>query len=206
MKKLLFIIPAYFLFCSLTNAQDIKATTENEKKVILNTNGSWVYAAAGKSEPVPAAGASDCSSYIETTEDKVTGRKTTSSKETIIVSKDGGKKGFGIYLMQGSKGSLIFSIQAVGAESNCIDEGAKINILFTDGSRMELASNSDVNCKGNATVYFGGVFGKKKQMDELQAKKIQTMRVWTSRGYVEEDFTTDQSTQIMQAAKCLINQ
>ncbi len=65
-------------------------------------------------------------------------------------------------------------IQAVGAGS-CIDEGSKINILFTDGTRLELVSEDDYNCKGKATAYFGDVFGKKTQLAELKTKKIQTM-------------------------------
>ncbi len=39
-------------------------------------------------------------------------------------------------MIQSSIGGLILVIQAVGAVS-CIDEGEKINILFTDGSRLE---------------------------------------------------------------------
>lgn len=99
-------------------------------------------------------------------------------------------------MMNGSSGGLILVIQAVGAGS-CIDEGAKINILFDDGSRLELSSNGDFNCKGKATVYFGGSFGKRKELNELKTKKISTMRVWTSDSYVEKDFAQDNKDEFL---------
>ncbi|MFY9352842.1 MAG: hypothetical protein WBI52_07565 [Bacteroidales bacterium] len=145
---------------------------------------------------------SDCSNWIDTVIDKVTGDTLISSKKTLIVSTDGGKTGFGIWMMQSSVSDLILVIQAVGAGS-CIDEGEKINILFTDGSRLELANDGDFNCEEEATVYFGGIFGKKKQLEELKTKKIQTMRVWTSDGYVQEDFTKDNQEEFYHVINCL---
>ncbi len=145
---------------------------------------------------------SDCSNWIDTDIDKVTGDTLISSKKTLIVSTDGGKTGFGIWMMQSSVSDLILVIQAVGAGS-CIDEGEKINILFTDGSRLELANDGDFNCEEEATVYFGGIFGKKKQLEELKTKKIQTMRVWTSDGYVQEDFTKDNQEEFYHVINCL---
>ncbi len=56
---------------------------------------------------------------------------------------------------------------------------------------------------GKATVYFGDIFGKKKQLEELKTKKIQTMRVWTSDSYVEKDFTTDNQDEFYNVINCL---
>jgi len=101
------------------------------------------------------------------------------------------------------KNSLILSIYADGAGS-CIDKGSKINILFTDGTRLELLTDGDFNCKSKATVYFGDVFGKKKELNELKSKKVTTMRVWTSDSYVEEDFTTDNQNVFFYTVNCLM--
>ncbi len=144
----------------------------------------------------------DCSNWISTETDKMDGSTSTASKNTIVVSTDGGKRGFGIFMMQGLEGVVILSIQAVGAGS-CIDEGAKINILFTDGSRLALSNNGKFNCKGNSTVYFGGVFDKMSELEELKTKKVQTMRVWTSDSYVEKDFTTDNQEEFYNVINCL---
>ena len=201
MKKITTTLLMVLMTMTFAFGQTQNATTENGKKVILFQDGTWKYEEAKKDTTLTTA-TNDCSQYIETTEDKMTGDKSTSAKETIIVSTDGGKKGFGIFLMQSSRGGSIFSIQAVGAGS-CIDEGAKINILFTDGSKLELINASDFNCKGNATVYFGGSFGKTNQLKELQTKKIQTMRVWTSDSFVEKDFTKENSNDFFQIVHCL---
>jgi len=181
--------------------QTQNATTDNGKKVILNSDGTWVYANT-ENKTQTNLDPNDCSNWIKTEEDKVSGKSYTGMKDYLIVSKDGGKKGFGIDLLLSGKGSIIFSIKAVGAGS-CIDEGNKINILFTDGTRMELASEIDFNCKGNATVYFGDVFGKKSQLNELKTKKIDVMRVWTSDSYVEEKFEPEQSEHFINALNCL---
>ena len=106
-------------------------------------------------------------------------------------------------MMRSSKGGLILSIQAAGA-GHCIDKGSKINILFTDGTRLELASDGDFNCDAEATVYFGDIFGKKKELQELKSKKIQTMRVWTNESYVEQDFTPENQEEFFHVVNCLV--
>lgn len=201
MRKIILTAFAIIATISVSFGQSEEATTKSGKKVVLNSDGTWKYQEE-KTTQTTTAKDSDCSNYIETTEDKMTGKKSTAGKSTIVVSTDGGKKGLGILLMKSSSGSLIVSIQAVGAGS-CIDEGNKINILFKDGSKLELASDGKFNCKGNATLYFGGVFGKKKQLEELKTKKIQTMRVWTSDSFVEKDFTEDNSDEFFHTINCL---
>ncbi len=185
---------------TLAFGQTQEATTSDGKKVILNSDGTWKYVETKKVSL--DSNSSDCSNWISTETDKVDGTTTTAAKNTLIVSTDGGKKGLGIFMIQSSKGGLILSIQAVGAGS-CIDEGAKINILFTDGSRLALSNDGKFNCKGKSTIYFGDVFGKKSQLEELKTKKIQTMRVWTSDSYVEKDFTKENQEEFYNVINCL---
>ena len=186
---------------NLAFGQTQKATTETGEKLIIFSDGTWKYEDSiktinSKSEKY------DCSKWIITETDKVDGTISTSSVSTLIISNDGGKKGLGIFMMKISENSLILSIQAVGA-SNCIDEGAKINILFTDGSRLTLINDGKFNCKGNSTVYFGSSFGKKNELEELKTKKIQTMRVWTDDSYVEKDFTIENQNEFLNVINCL---
>ncbi|MCA0429200.1 MAG: hypothetical protein LCH32_01720 [Bacteroidetes bacterium] len=201
MKKITTTLLMVLMTMTFVFGQTQKATTENGKKVILNSDGTWKYADTVKTAQTNLD-PNDCSNWIKTEEDKVSGKSYTSMKDYLVISQDGGKKGFGINLMLSGNNSIIFSIKAAGA-GGCIDKGAKINILFTDGTRMELASDGDFNCKGNATVYFGGVFGKKSQLNELKGKKIDTMRVWTSDSYVEQKFEDDQAEQFKNALNCL---
>lgn len=152
----------------------------------------------------PPVDSNDCSNWITTTTDKVDGETYTAGKNDLIVSSDGGKKGLSIYMFIPKDNALILSIHAVGA-SSCIDDENKINFLFTDGSRLAMVNNAAFNCKGNASLFFGGILGKKRELEQLKTKKIQTMRVWTTDGYVEEDFTTDQQEEFFNVINCLTN-
>jgi hypothetical protein len=144
----------------------------------------------------------DCNDYIDVSEDRMTGNVTVSSKDIIIVSSDGGSSGFGILLMQGSGKTLIMSVTAVGG-GNCIDDDASMIILFRDGSRLNLTNNGSFNCDGRFTQYFGGVFGKKSQLDQLMTKEIEAMRVNMRRGFVEEDFDENHSLSLKRTLICL---
>jgi len=57
--------------------------------VILNLDKTWVY----KGKPSEVTTSTDCDLYIITNEDRVTGKKSTTVKKSLIISKDR-KKGF----------------------------------------------------------------------------------------------------------------
>jgi hypothetical protein len=196
MKKSIIFIFLLMTSCYLFSQE---ATTNDGKKVLLNSDGTWKYIESSQNTTVVD---SDCSNYIRTDTDKMTGKSSISSKSTLIISSDGGKNGLGIYVMN-IKESLALSIQAVGA-GNCIDKGSTINILFRDGTKMQLSNANKFNCEGKTTLYFGGVFGKKDELKNLQTKEIETMRVWTSKSFVEKDFTAEQSRELMQTINCLL--
>jgi len=202
MQKKLLLIASLLFFSQYLSAQ-INATTKDGKDVLLNENGTWEYVKETDTES-PIEMSSDCSDYIVTETDKMTGKSSTGAKETLVISEDGGKTGFGIYALNSSSSkSLIFVVQAVGA-GGCVDDDDKINILFRDGSRLELVNNGKFNCDAKMTLYFGGSFGKKKQLEELATKEIETMRVWTSKSYVEKDFSSEQSKRLMKTISCLM--
>ena len=197
------ILTLTLLAISIFNLQgQTSAKTKEGKQVILKDDGTWYYDTTKISEPKISL---DCESLVEVTTDKMTGKVNKSAKKSVIVSSDGGQKGLGIFMFKSTTtGSIIMSIKAVG-EGSCIDDDNKMNVLFRDGTRLELINNGSFNCKAKFTLYFGGNWGKKKQLEKLRTKEVETMRVWTSRGYVEEDFTKEQSLQLMKTIDCLIN-
>jgi len=196
MKKRTLITVLIALASISVHAQTQKATTESGKKVVLNENGTWKYA----DERLDAA--VGCNKLIKVEVDKMTGKSYSGAAEPIVVSDDDGKTAFGIMIL--SIGGLIgIDIKVVGA-SNCIDEGAKINILFEDDSRLELRSEFNFNCKGIASLYFGDEFGKWKELNEFKAKKISAMRVWTEDGFVEHDFTQENKDNFYNIINCLM--
>ena len=122
----------------------------------------------------------------------------------LIVSKDGGKKGFRIFITKFGRGRIMFSIKALGA-GGCIDDDDKMNVLFRDGTRIALTNDGDFNCDGDYTQYFGGAFQKKKELEMFRTKEIETIRISTSDSYVEEDFSSDQSIELMKTVDCFLN-
>jgi hypothetical protein len=176
------------------------AVLPDGKKIIVFDNGTWK--AEESVKPILSVFDSSCSALTEIKTDKVTGKTSTTNKEPIIITKDD-KNGIVINIIKFSEG-LILSIKAIGA-GNCIDEGDKIYVLFSDKSKLELASDGDFNCDSKATIYFGGVFGKKAQLRELLAKRIETIRVWTNNSFVEEDFTKENADAFYYTLRCLAN-
>lgn len=202
MKKAILTL-IVLVISTLTLLSQTEVTTKDGKKIILNDDGTWKYAEQVLvTNPIPNN--SDCSEFIISQKDKMTGKTNVSSKDVLVVSKDGSKNGFGILILMATKGSIILSIQAVGA-GNCIDDDDKMNVLFRDGTRLVLSNDADFNCEANYTQYFGGVFGKKKELILFRTKEVETIRVWTSDGYVEEDFSPEQSNQLMKTIDCLLN-
>ncbi len=180
----------------------IDATTKDGKKVILKNDGTWQYVQLDP-KGLYAGSNLDCESLVSVETDKMTGETFFGSKKSLVISDDNGSNGFAIYLLKASR-SLIFVSNVSGA-GNCIDEKNKMNILFRDGNRVELQNNGDFNCKGKFTVYFGGAFGNQKALDMLKTKEIETMRIWTSSGFVEKDFSQLQSKELMATINCLLD-
>ena len=179
----------------------VEATTTDGLKVILNENGTWEYIENDKvTKPESEY---DCSDLISTEIDKVTGISYTGSIETLVISDYEGGTGFRILFVKGQN-SVIFSIQVVGAGS-CIDDDDKMNVLFRDGTRLELVNEIGFNCDANFTIYFGSVFGKQEQLEKFSSTEVETMRIWISNNYVEKDFNSDQSIKFMKSVECLMN-
>lgn len=150
--------------------------------------------------PVAMIGQVDCSKVILKEPDKMTGNSYIYA-EPIILEHENGKSGIAMNWLVVQK-VIVLNLRVIGA-SNCIDKGDKINILFTDGDKLELQSESDFNCEQNSTVYFGGLFRKKDTLAKLGQKKIEALRAWTEDGYVEVNIPEEQQIQIMNAAGCI---
>jgi len=181
-------------------------TTDDGRKIILNTDGTWNYKESIAAEMTPATVTTainntySCDDLLSYEEDKMTGKTTYGAKESLILSKDG-KNGFNILAFK-SKKITALSIVVVGA-SICIKETSKANILFRDGTRLELGNRGKFNCNGKFNIYMGGAMGNKKALEEMRSKQIETMRIWTSRGHVQEDFSEDESMKLMTLIDCL---
>jgi len=200
-RAIIIILFAFYVYAQQT------ATLSNGDKIQVFNDGTWKPFSDSSIVNVAQPFDSSCEALILHEEDKMTGKKFAIAKEPIIVSKND-DKALVISLQTPylkSDNNIIMAIKVFGG-GGCIDENEKIQILFHDGSRMELRTDNKFNCDAKATVYFGGVFGKKAELRELLQKKISAMRVWTRNSYVEENFSDDNSKIFLYTLRCLTSQ
>jgi hypothetical protein len=167
------LIPIAMLLFAFSVIGQTEATTPKDERLSLTTMalGNMRLKKAG-SETTSEAG---CSTFITTIRDKVTGSSTVSGREQILVSTDG-KTGLGIITMR-VRDNVVLSFSAAEKGSGCINEYGQLMSFFRDGTRLQFAHNSKFNCDGTATVYFGGLFGKRDLLEQLKTKEIETVRV-----------------------------
>lgn len=183
-------------------AQEEIATKANGQKVILSKDGTWKeYETVNNA--YNSIDTNNCDYWVYNREDKVTGKSYLAMKDYIKVTEDG-VKGFLINLHTASKGNIIFSITVAGLGS-CLEDAAKINILFDDNSKLELFSDKDFNCKGELLVFFGGSNGRKFELSELSNKNIEIMRINGKDKIMQVNFKKHQAIQLKNVFKCLSN-
>lgn len=142
----------------------------------------------------------NCLDLIKLHEDKMSDTKIAISKENLIVSDDGNKTGFSITLLKYESGMIALGVTVYGA-SKCIDDDDMSIILFRDGTKIKIENCVQFNCDRNFTILFKESFGKHKEFNLLKTKEIEAMRIDTHDGYVQKDFTTEQSQTLMELIK-----
>lgn len=152
-----------------------------------------------------SAAQAQCENVITKEVDEFDGTANWSNKETIIISKDG-KHGMSMLLVmpeRTTKKTLIWV--TTSTEVGCVDEGGKVDLVLRDGTRMSLYSNNDFNCKGKTTIYFGSVFGRKKDMEKLATTPIDMIRINGARTLHDEKVSTETGDYIMNVFSCFAN-
>jgi hypothetical protein len=221
MKMKIFVSVIILLLAPfMLRAQTQEATTTNGKKVILFADGTWKYAEE-KNEHVKTETTkikepenkkvvtttdlpANCSELFDISEDPKTGARITKTRNLLIISKDGDSKEIAVLMQKGFKSVITLTLKPVGA-GECIAEGSKINLVFMDGSKMDLVNDGFTNCRGEVITNFGGQFGRKKQLAELSTKKIRTIRVWTQAGSVMEELSPSAQDELLKTISCLAN-
>jgi hypothetical protein len=140
-----------------------------------------------------------CEDVIETSVDKMTGDKTLSTKAIIPLDKT---KNISALIIIGHS-STVMAFTLYCKKLSCIDEGAELNVLFRDGTKVKLNHTSTYNCKGKFTVYFGDLWGNLDNLRLLSNKQIEAIRVWGSGTAEQEDLTAESSAKLMAAFQCL---
>ncbi len=144
-----------------------------------------------------------CDNHLTYTTDEFTGKGSWTNKQDFLISPDG-KNGMGTYLIMSDNKDKTLIWVIASTEVGCVDEGAKVELVFTDQTRMTLYGNGKFNCQGKATVYFGSVFGKKNEMTKIATTPIEMIRVHGSRSLHSEKFDTQMGIDFMNAFNCLV--
>jgi hypothetical protein len=189
MRKSIFIL--MLAACSVS-AQE-QATTNSGKKVNLNIDGTWSYVQEQPQE------ATECDAYVSIKVDKMTKKSSASANNSVIIEK--GTKGLGINIFK-AQGVIVFVFTVIGANP-CIDDDNNVIILFKDGSTSTMKNNGDFNCKNKFTLYLGDIFKRNQELEKISSVGIESVRVWTTGGYVEVDLSDDESQTISQTVNCL---
>jgi len=195
-----------------SNAQ-IKATTADGKKVILNSDGTWKYdlktdslsrtqpdTAMVKPPPAKPPLNLDCSVLVSF-QRELAGDKYVGVSKKMIVSEDS-KTGFTISFVKSKNGPLIWTTDILGGQ--CVNEENKMTIVFTDGMRLLLGNDGKSNCEGTFTLYFGTTYGKEASLELFKTKEIAAIRVFTAKSYVESNFSEENALKFKASLNCII--
>jgi hypothetical protein len=172
--------------------QQSKKPTTNMKKQLLTIAAAVVVTVSTAS--------GQCDRLTTVTHDKFTGKSTASGADYIVVSEDG-INGVAFLFVYGEK-SLILSGKIYGP-SACIDDKAKIYLLFTDGSRLTIPNQGKFNCDRNFSHFF---FNPERSdiLSQLRTKTIEALRAETAKGSVTEDVPSDKANDIRETINCLL--
>jgi hypothetical protein len=149
-----------------------------------------------------------CDSLIQVDVDSVAGVYNIGSRRDIIISKAGKDVLEFVFLVVDRV--IIVHVSVLG-DTYCVEEISKINFVFKDGTTLELPNNGKFNCDGEFSVFFGGGFGKKRELNILQTKPIEYVKVGVKKSvvykdrknYVEANIPADKSKLIMQTMLCI---
>lgn len=150
-----------------------------------------------------------CEAFIRINLDSARGIYSLTSKEDIVISKNG-KDEIKFVLLEIDK-VVIIHIDALGG-GDCIDETNKIHITFRDGTKLDMPNNGRFNCDGEFTLFFNGGYGNRKELNILRTKEIEYVKVETRKSlidknrknFVEANVPPEKSKLIMQTLDCLV--
>jgi hypothetical protein len=165
MKKLLIIITLSAVAFNLSYSQTQKATTEDGKTVLLNSDGTWKY--TENTKEVKTSTNSNNKFEILEAVDKMTDKHYYKMNEDFLLKKD--QKSIEIMISIGENAKydgLTVYYKNIGG----CNEKNKLIFLFEDNSKISLSSWNDFNCKDYSYFDLRG-----KELANLQKKVISVM-------------------------------
>lgn len=151
------------LFTSLTAYCQIEAETKDGRDVILNNNGTWIYA-------------DSLCNFFTHTKTYANGKSVIYANKAITVTGQQDKNGLEIMLLKSSQ-SIVMNITITDKDIWCVNKETVANVLFTDGKKITLHNMGEDNCDGNFSCFLGEVMDNKKELEKLSKKLIKSISV-----------------------------
>ncbi|MBK8282552.1 MAG: hypothetical protein IPK94_21030 [Saprospiraceae bacterium] len=151
-----------------------------------------------------------CDKLISIKKDDVLGKLVVDSKQPIWVLNFQKNKGFKFEFNGDDPQEEVKFMEptidiTVFGGGECIDDDAKINILFSDTTRIELSSWAKFNCDKWARIkHVRSWDWEKDEIKSLATKEIKTVRIETYKNIIEMNFSKTQSQIFRNTYSCLL--
>ncbi len=218
------ILTLLFLLCFSVSIQaQVIATTEDGKKVVLNSDGTWLSLEdymkslnggaptpkpkGKKEESTPAAKRVTMADF-KCGEISVERMNTQSQemekslKEEITISEEEEEKKFTTSLRANKNKTFVWDFRIRG-QQGCAAQTPMVRVTFQDGSNIRLKVQNDFVCDSDVSVFLSKGLGNKNDLKALKGKPISLISVEARGGIIEEDLTDEQAAILQKAFNCL---
>jgi hypothetical protein len=152
---------------------------------------------------------SSCDNLLKTELDSVSGIYSRTSKDDILITKNG-KNILNVVVLVMDR-TVILSFNVLGGVY-CIDETSKIEVTFKDSLTLEMPHQGKFNCDGDFSLFFYGSFGHRREFNEFMTVEISNIKVGlrksvvdkTRENFIEASPSPEQSKLIMETLACLV--
>lgn len=185
-----------FSFTTALLCAQVEAITTDGRNVLLHQDGTYSFyeKQAAQSDSI------DCTQYTKIERDRVKGIDRLNPIESIIIQ-DGAKY---VVLNPYTDSDMIFFAYIVQGLSPCIDEGAEINFLLRDETRMTFKNQLKFSCEGTGAFYFDSSQRMTEALRQLSTKEVEIVRVHTFEKIADFELTSEQSKALMYAIRCMV--
>jgi len=217
-----------FLCLSVSLSAQVIATTEDGKKVVLKSDGTWMsledYTKSlsggqpattkgkkrGEKEkatapaPVKVITMDDfaCGEIIGTKTNRQTQEEEKSLSEELLLSEAGAATEVKTLLSVNSAKTYLWDMMIKG-QQGCQKETPLVTVTFKDGKSIKLKVANDFLCDNRISLFLSKGLGNKNDLKALKTKPMSKITVKTTLGDVEEDLDDRQAAILQKAFNCL---
>ena len=210
------------LLCiSLYTQAQVIATTEDGKKVVLKSDGTWMsledYTKSLTGEaPSPKAKKEEKAAPVKTVTmddfkcgDVSVERMNTQSqqmektlKERMTISEEDDENPFSTTLRVNGSKTFVWDFNIRG-QQGCAAQTPTVRLTFKDGSNIRLKVQNDFVCDADISLFLSKGLGNKNDLKALRTKPISVISVEARSGIIEEDLNDEQAAILQKAFNCL---